>query len=183
MAATTYKNSLRLCFLRYFLVKYLRYLLEKLISALTVILLSSLFTFTFSPRWPVLPAILMRLLKNSAKLVVLKTLSSTGFEQSMLNEWDTLTSACYFLASLALGSLVRVGWAYFVVILKIIDLIILKLHSIYSINRISRFLVVELGKWLHISIRRNNRKLKWTNWGIKDLFAVKITFILYVKCT
>lgn len=121
MEATTYKNSLRLCFLRYFLVRYLRYLLEKLISALTATFLSSLLTLTDSPRWPVLPPILMRALRNSAKLVVLKTLSSTGFEQSMVNEWETLVSACYFLATLALGSLVRVGWAYFVVILKIID--------------------------------------------------------------
>lgn len=120
MAATTYKNSLRLFFLRYFLVRYLRYLLEKLVSALTVMRLSSLFTRITSPRRPVRPATLMRARRNSAKLAVLKTLSSTGLEQSMVKEWETLASTGYFLRGLVLGTWVRVGWAYFVVIILFI---------------------------------------------------------------
>ena len=40
-------------------------------------------------------------LRNSAKLLVLKTLSSTGFEQSMVKECETLASVCSFLAILA----------------------------------------------------------------------------------
>lgn len=62
------------------------------------------------------PPILMRLRRNSAKLEVLKTLSSTGLEQSMLNECETLVSAAYFLMALDLWGTVRVGCAYFVVI-------------------------------------------------------------------
>lgn len=90
--------------------------MEKPMSVLTLIFLSSLFTFTFSPRWPVLPLILMRALRNSAKLEVLKTLSSTGLEQSIVKECETLVSTASFLMALVLGALVRVGWAYFVVI-------------------------------------------------------------------
>lgn len=81
--ATTYKNYLRLCFLRYFLVKYFKYLFEKAILADTVTLAASAVTVTFAPRFPTLPSTLILCLKNSTKFVVLKTLSSTGLEQSI----------------------------------------------------------------------------------------------------
>jgi len=93
----TYKNSLRLCFFKYFLVKYLRYLFDKAISAMTLIFLSSLATLTLSPSFPTLPWTLILCLRNSAKLAVLKTLSSTGFEQSMLKACETFFYCATFL--------------------------------------------------------------------------------------
>ena len=81
--AITYKNSLKLCFLRYFLVKYFKYLFENGMFAETVSLLASLVTLTWSPKLPTFPLTLILPFKNSAKLLVLKTLSSTGFEQSI----------------------------------------------------------------------------------------------------
>lgn len=119
MAATTYKNSLRLCLFKYFLVRYLRYLLENAISALTVTFLSSLVTFTDSPSRPVLPPIFIFCLRYSAKVEVLNTLSSTGLAQSMVKLRICLDSAVSFLvvSFLILASLGAVlGWAYFVVI-------------------------------------------------------------------
>ena len=77
----TYKNSLKLCFFKYFLVKYFKYLFEKGMLAETVILLASEATVTLSPKCPTLPSTFILPFKNSAKLLVLKTLSSTGFEQ------------------------------------------------------------------------------------------------------
>ncbi len=85
--ATTYKNSLRLCFLRYFLVKYFKYLFEKAILAETVTFEPSVPTVTCSPRFPTLPWTLILCLKNSTKFEVLKTLSSTGLEQSIEKLW------------------------------------------------------------------------------------------------
>ena len=86
-------------------------------SAFTVTFLSSLLTLTDSPKWPVLPPIFMRWRRYSAKLVVLKTLSSTGLLQSMVKLCETLVSTAYFLVTsfLTLASLGAVlGCAYFV---------------------------------------------------------------------
>ncbi len=85
--ATTYKNSLRLCFFKYFFVKYFKYLFENAMLALTLSLAPSVVTLTWSPKFPILPLTLILSLRNSAKLEVLKTLSSTGFEQSMEKLW------------------------------------------------------------------------------------------------
>jgi len=49
----------------------------------TVTFDASLATFTCSPKFPTLPATLILALRNSAKFEVLKTLSSTGLEQSI----------------------------------------------------------------------------------------------------
>jgi hypothetical protein len=59
----------------------------------------------------------MRWRRYSAKLVVLKTLSSTGLLQSMVKLCETLVSTAYFLVTsfLTLASLGAVlGCAYFV---------------------------------------------------------------------
>lgn len=95
--AMTYKNSLKLCFLRYFLVKYFKYLFENGTLAVTVILLASLATLTCSPKLPTLPSTFILAFKNSAKLVVLKTLSSTGLEQSIEKLWLTFFYWATFL--------------------------------------------------------------------------------------
>ena len=127
LEATTYKNSLRLCFLRYFLVRYLRYLLENAIDALTVTFFSSLLTLTESPSLAILPPIFILCLRYSANVAVLKTLSSTGFEQSIVKDL-TLSSTVSFLvvSFLILASLGwTLGWAYFVVIQLIFILILI----------------------------------------------------------
>lgn len=53
--ATTLNQSLRLCFFRYFFVKYLKYLFEKGMSLLMVILFLFFSTDTSLPKFPHLP--------------------------------------------------------------------------------------------------------------------------------
>lgn len=108
--AITYKNSLKLCFFKYFFVKYFKYLFEKGMLAETVILLASFDTLTCSPKLPTLPSTLILAFKNSVKLVVLKTLSSTGLEQSIEKLWLT-----FFY------------WATFLLMVKTLLIIILNL--------------------------------------------------------
>lgn len=79
----TYKNSLRLCFLRYFFVRYFKYLLEKLMVEVTLTLDPSSAIVMFEPSFPIFPSTLILSLRYWAKLEVTKTLSSTGFEQSI----------------------------------------------------------------------------------------------------
>lgn len=93
----TYKNSLKLCFLRYFLVKYFKYLFESGMLAETVTFDPSDPTLTLSPKFPTLPSTFILAFKNSAKLLVLKTLSSTGFEQSIEKLWLTFFYCATFL--------------------------------------------------------------------------------------
>ena len=71
-------------------------------SALTVTFLSSEATLTDYPSLPVLPLILILCLRNYAKLLVLKTLSSTGLEQSMVKVLLTLASVSFLLSFLIL---------------------------------------------------------------------------------
>jgi len=63
----------------------------------TVTLLASLATLTCSPKLPTFPLTFILAFKNSAKLLVLKTLSSTGFEQSIEKLWLTFFYWATFL--------------------------------------------------------------------------------------
>ena len=95
--AITYKNYLRLCFLRYFLVRYLRYLLENGTVDPTLTLDPSSAILIWSPSFPVLPLTLILWRRYSAKFEVIKTLSSTGFEQSIA-KLKVLSFFYYFTA-------------------------------------------------------------------------------------
>ena len=53
----------------------------------TVTLAPSAATVTLLPRLPTLPATLILCLRNSTKFEALKTLSSTGLEQSIVKAW------------------------------------------------------------------------------------------------
>lgn len=87
LAATTYKNSLNECFFKYFFVKYFKYRFENGTFDSTWILLSVFSIVIWSPNLPILPSTLTLCFRYSAKLEVLNTLSSTGFEQSILKRW------------------------------------------------------------------------------------------------
>merc|ERR1719330_1166079 len=83
--ATTRRKSRSCWALRYFLDRYLRYRFEKGASAFTWIFALSRVIVTFSPRFPVLPSTLIRLLKNFSKSLGSMILSSAGCWQSTVN--------------------------------------------------------------------------------------------------
>ena len=79
----TYKNSLKLCFFKYFLVRYFKYLFENGTVQLIFTFAPSSAILIWSPSFPVLPLTFILWRRYSAKLEVMKTLSSTGLEQSI----------------------------------------------------------------------------------------------------
>merc|ERR1719483_856510 len=81
--ATTRSQSLRLFFLRYFLVKYLRYLLEKGTSEVRAIFVFCLSMVNSLPKLLVLPPTLIRSWRYFSKSAQFMIPSSTGWVQSM----------------------------------------------------------------------------------------------------
>jgi len=177
LEAITYKNYLRLCFFKYFLVKYFKYLFENAIYPLTVIFLSSLVTLSVYPVFPVLPPILILLLKNSAKLEVLKTLSSTGLEQSMVKLMLYLAgvdgTAFYTLALVFVAiifNLYIINW-----LLKILrnddffnEMILIFFLSIYSCS-------------FFISITSKQKNILMDKWYIVFQMNDKHSFSVFLK--
>merc|ERR1712113_104253 len=110
--AITRSQSLTLCFLRYFFVRYFKYLFDIATSDEIITLVFSRVTDTESPKTPVLPSTLILSCRNFSNDEISMILSSTGLEQSItkLNAFlpfgaitfvfDDMNSFLLFLSSL-----------------------------------------------------------------------------------